>query len=174
AVLAAADDLRQRLEAEPGRLPDLVQALLPSGERAALVVDRLEEIYTLAESEEEAGRFVAALLALARHPHRPALLLITLRADFYARLARHPELAAEVAGRQVYVTPLSEAEVAEAVEAPAAVVGAVFEKGLAARVRDDARQHGEVVLPLLQHALDLLWRKRRGRWITWEAYDEIG
>ncbi len=174
AILAAADDLRQRLAAEPGRLPDLVQTLLPSGERAALVVDRLEEIYTLAESEEEVERFVAALLALARHPHRPALLLLTLRADFYARLARHPELAAEVAGRQVYVTPLSQTEVAEAVEAPTAVVGAVGEKGLAARVRDDARQHGEVVLPLLQHALDLLWRKRRGRWITWEAYDEIG
>lgn len=53
ARLATADDLRQRLAAEPGQFPDLVQTLLPSGERAALVVDRLEEIYTLAASAKE-------------------------------------------------------------------------------------------------------------------------
>lgn len=41
-------------------------------------------------------------------------------------------------------------------------------------MRDDARKGEEIVLPILQHTLDLLWRKRRGRWLTWEAYKEVG
>ncbi len=65
-------------------------------------------------------------------------------------------------------------EVTEVIEAPAAQVGAIFEKGLAIQVGADAQVREEVALPLVEHTLDLLWRKRRGRWHTWDAYQEAG
>jgi hypothetical protein len=68
---------------------------------------------------------------------------------------------------------MNTAEVAEVIEAPAAQVGAIFEKGLAIQVGADA-QVREGGLPLLEHTLDMLWRKRRGRWLTWDAYQEAG
>ncbi len=173
--LAAADDLLRRLDEAPGELPALLALLLPAGRRLALVVDRLEELFTLAEADgkTEQEKLIAAVLALARAPEGRARVVATMRADFYGRLGRYPDLAGQVVDHQLYIKDLDQGAVAEVIEAPAAQVGAIFEKGLAARVRDDASQGGEVVLPLLQHALDLLWRKRRGRWLTWDAYREI-
>jgi hypothetical protein len=97
-----------------------------------------------------------------------------MRAHFYGHVGRYANLASQVVNHQVYLKPMTSEEVAEVVEAPAAQVGATFEKGLAIQVGADAQVREEVALPLLEHTLDLLWRKRRGRWLTWDAYQEAG
>jgi WD40 repeat protein len=172
--LEASEALLQRLQAQPERLPDLIQASLPLEGRLVLVVDRLEEIFILCQAEGERRPFLDALMALVQHPHSPAWVLTTMRADFYGHVGHYADLAAQVVQHQVYLKPMNGAEVAEVIEAPAAQVGAIFEKGLATQVRTDAQVGEEVALPLLAHTLDLLWRKRRGRWLTWDAYHEIG
>src|SRR5262245_4853950 len=172
--LTASENLLQRLEAKPEAFAEFIQPLLPEPDRLLLAIDRLEEIFTLCEDQAERRIFLTALLALIRHPHRPAYVVAAMRADFYSQIGRHAEMGTEVGSHEIYLRPIEEREVAEIIEAPAAQVGAVFEKGLAGQVRADAYVRGEVSLPLLQHALDLLWRKRRGRWLTWDAYAEMG
>jgi WD40 repeat protein len=171
--LVAADEFLLRMQKNPASISEIIQSLLAPEERLTLVVDRLEEIFTLCESEAERTVFLDALLALARHPHQPAWLVVAMRADFYDRVGRHADLVTEIVSHQVYLRPMEIDNVAEIIEAPAAQVGAVFEKGLAQQVRTDAEVQGELVLPLLEHTLDLLWRKRTGRWMTWDAYREI-
>jgi WD40 repeat protein len=172
--LALTDDLLARIKTKPEVFPDLIQSLLASQERCLFAIDRLEELFTLCEAEEERQAFLQAVIAVVRHPDQPALMVAAMRADFYNQVGRYRELAEEIVNHQVYLRPMEEREVEEIIEAPAAQVGAVFEKGLAKQVQVDAYVRGEVSLPLLQHALDLLWRKRRGRWLTWDAYSEMG
>jgi|GEM_PF-3005719 len=171
--LKATEELLERLKTRPEDLPDVIQTLLPQ-QRWLLIVDRLEEIFTLCEHEEDRQAFLTALISLIRHPHEPACVVAAMRADFYNQVGRYGDLANEMVNHQVYLRPMEEQEVAEIIEAPAAEVGAVFEKGLAKQLGIDAYVRGEMSLPLLQHALDLLWRKRRGRWLTWDAYSEMG
>jgi len=170
----ASDALLQRLQDNPDRLPEIIQLLLPPQGRLVLVVDRLEELFTLCQAEEERQAFLLALLALLQHPHCPAWVVATMRADFYGHVGRYADLAGQVVDHQLYLKSMTMEEVAEIIEAPAAQVGAIFEKGLAMQVQADTQVRGEVALPLLEHTLDLLWRKRRGRWLTWDAYQEVG
>ena len=172
--LTAIDTLLERLQTNPSELPEIIQSLLPSKGPLILVVDRLEELFTLCEGEDNRRSFLQAVLALINHPHHPAWVVVTMRADFYGHLGRYSDLASEVVHHQLYIRAMSAKEVAEIIEAPTTQVGAIFEKGLAAQIRTDAQVREEVALPLLQHTLDLVWRKRRGRWLTWDAYKEIG
>ena len=173
-LFTASDALLQRLQDNPDRLPDIIQLLLPPQGRLVLVVDRLEELFTLCQAEEERQAFLRALLALLQHPHCPAWVVATMRADFYGHVGRYADLAGQVVDHQLYLKSMTVEEVAEIIEAPAAQVGAIFAKGLAMQVQADTQVRGEVALPLLEHTLDLLWRKRSGRWLTWDAYQEVG
>lgn len=173
-VLITADQFLQRLRSDPTEICTIVQSLRSMQGRLLLLVDRLEELFTLCETEAERGAFLQALLSLVRHPHGLACVIVTMRADFYGHLGSYPEAANEIANHQMYVRLLDRADVAEVIEQPAVRVGAIFEKGLAMQVRADATAGTDIILPLLEHTLDLLWRKRRGRWLTWDAYREIG
>lgn len=99
--------------------------------------------------------------------------IITLRADFYGRVAEHPELAL-VEQRQYLVGPLSEPGPRRAIERPAAELGVFFDSGLVETIIHDAlAQPGS--LPLLQHALQELWNAPdKAPTITRAAYDTIG
>ncbi len=172
-VLITSDELYKRLQIAPTDLPVITQSILSSDRRLVLIVDRLEELFTLCEKDEEQRAFADALVALTQHPHQPAWIVVTMRADFYGHVARYRGLADQIVNHQIYLKPMGDEEVAEVIENPATEVGAIFEKGLASQVHNDAEVREEIALPLLQHALDLLWRKRRGRWLTWDAYHEI-
>ena len=71
--LTASDALLQRLQAKPDQLPEIIQLLLPPQGRLVLVIDRLEELLTLCQSEEERRSFLDALLAPIHHPQSPRL-----------------------------------------------------------------------------------------------------
>ena len=172
--LTLTDTILQRLLDNQNQLGEIIQSFLPEGAKLMLVIDRLEEIFTLCEAEDERQTFLEILVALLRFPHQPTRVVATMRADFYSHVGRYPILGNELVNHQVYLMPMAQQNVAEIIGAPATQVGAIFEKGLAKRVEDDANEGGEIVLPLLQQTLDLLWRKRRGRWLTWDAYEEIG
>ena len=84
-----------------------------------------------------------------------------------------PAFSALMQKRTEVVVPLTPEELEQAVEAPAARVGAVLEKGLASAITADiAEQPG--ALPLLQYALTELFERREGRMLTGEAYQSIG
>ncbi|MEW6716665.1 MAG: hypothetical protein AB1345_04065 [Chloroflexota bacterium] len=142
--------------------------------RVLLVVDQFEELFTLCRSEEERKAFVDNLLA-ATSPQSggPIVLVVTLRADFYAHCAQFDNLRAVLEGHQAYIGPMTEEELRRAIEQPARLGKWEFERGLVELIlRDVGDEPGS--LPLLSHALLETWEHRRGRYMTLESYAESG
>jgi len=71
--------------------------------RLLLVVDQFEELFTQCAEEGQRQAFITALHAAATARHGPdpppALVVLGVRADFEARCADYPELAAAVQDR---------------------------------------------------------------------------
>jgi hypothetical protein len=129
--LSAIDALADRLSQDPRELSRILEAHRLSGGHVVMVVDKLEELFTVCESEPRRRLFIDAVTSLATHPHRVAWVVPTMRADFYGHLARYPILASQMVDHQLYLQPLVTSTIRDAIERPAAEVGAIFEKGLA-------------------------------------------
>ena len=63
-----------------------------NGSRLLLVVDQFEELFALCRSEQERTSFIGNLLTAASETDGPVIVVITLRADFYASCANYPHL----------------------------------------------------------------------------------
>jgi WD40 repeat protein/DNA-binding SARP family transcriptional activator len=155
----------ERLARELGRLP--------GGERIVVAVDQLEELFTVCELEEERAAFLEQLVEAARDRDRRALVIVSLRADFYGRLASYPALAELLSASHVLVGPMDRDELARAIEQPAARAGLEVERTLVeALVAEVAGEPGG--LPLLSTTLLELWRTRNGRLIRYASYRTSG
>jgi WD40 repeat protein/transcriptional regulator with XRE-family HTH domain len=157
-----------------------------AGSRRLVVVDQFEELFTLCSSEADRRAFIAALTAMARldavgRASDRALVVLGMRADFYHRAARYPELVETLQDGQVVVGPMAEADLRRAIAEPARRAGLDLEDGLVdlllrdlapSRASDAAHDAG--ALPLLSHTLLACWqRARRGR-LTIEDYRRTG
>ena len=144
-----------------------------AGTRLVLCVFQFEEVFTLCRDEAERASFIENLLYAASVPDGRVVVVLTMRADFYSRCAAYPDLAARVASHQYLVSPMDEAGLRAAIAEPAWKVGLDFEDGLIETILEDVEnQPGS--LPLLEHALLELWRRRRGRLLTLEGYQATG
>jgi WD40 repeat protein/DNA-binding SARP family transcriptional activator len=168
-------DLASRLQQDPEALHSVVQELLadqPAGARVLLVIDQLEELFTLGD-RDQAARLVAQLTAATRRLDSRVVVVVTLRADFYDQAAAVPGLARLLSSSQFVVPPLQGDQVAEVIRQPAQQSGTTLESGLLARIiADFAGRPG--TLPLLQHLLWELWQHRTGRLMTLDAYAGLG
>ena len=97
----------------------LAAGLGPAG-RFVLVVDQFEEIFTHCADAGARQRFVGVLLALAAR----GLVVLGVRADFYADCASLAGLGELLAGNQVVVGPLAEDDLRRAITLPALQAGA--------------------------------------------------
>jgi WD40 repeat protein/DNA-binding SARP family transcriptional activator len=137
-----------------------------------LVVDQFEEIFTECEDESERTSFIDNLLAATGRPG-PAMVIVTLRADFYGQCARYAGLRDVLATDQEYIGPMNPPELRRAIEEPARQGGWEFEPGLVDLIlRDAGEEPGS--LPLLSHALLETWQRRSGRVMTLRSYAESG
>jgi len=134
-----------------------------------LVVDQFEEAFTLCD--EAARLWLIRALTSAAGPH--SRVVISVRADFYGRCGRHPELVAALHRAQVLVGPMSTEELRSAVTEPAARAGATIETALMARIVSDVGGQ-PAVLPLVSHTLAETWRRRRGVVLTLTGYEDAG
>jgi WD40 repeat protein len=156
--------------AEPGEVVHLagVACAARSASRLVLIVDQLEQVFTLCDSAEERTSFLGAVRALAeRH-----LVVLALRADFYGVAAERPELTDALRHHQTLITAMTSDEMREAIEAPAAAEGLRLDAGLADLVLRDLGEHDR--LPLLSHALWATWRHREGNRLTLGAWSRAG
>ena len=134
-----------------------------------LVVDQFEELFTLCADEAKRLEFIDQVLSLARSRR----VVLTMRADFWGDCAPYKELKERMEARQSLIAPMDAAELRKAMELQAGQVGLRFEAGLSNRILDDVQ--GEPgAMPLLQHALFELWKRRHGRWLRWSEYEAIG
>jgi DNA-binding SARP family transcriptional activator/WD40 repeat protein len=156
-----------------GDAPGRAIGRLAPGERLVIAVDQMEELFTLCEQEGERAAFAGRLAAAAGDAERRALVVVSLRADFYGRLASYPRLAAMVSASHLLVGPMDRQELARAIEQPAARAGLEAERPLVeALVSDVAGEPGG--LPLLSTTLLQLWRARDGRVLRYGSYRASG
>ena len=162
--------------AEAGKAAQLTEI---AEARLIIVVDQLEEIFTIATlGDEERSRFVAALAALAGSGL--VWIIATMRSDFFDRLESFPALA-ELAERdsRYLLLPPTDAELGQIIREPAREAGLRFEvdpsdnSSLDERIRLAATERD--ALPLLSFVLDELWRQRTDRGVlTFAAYQSLG
>ncbi|MEV0203171.1 ATP-binding protein [Nonomuraea sp. NPDC050691] len=186
-------DVRATLDARPG--PDR-RAGGPEDRRLVVVVDQLEEVFTLCPDPAERHAFLDALNALSLRPPAgdrrgtpgapPALVVLGVRADFYGHCLAYPGLVEALRDGQLPLGPMTPAELREVVTGPARAAGLTLEPGLVELLlRDlgvppDTPGHGPGpvpepgALPLLSHALLVTWQRRRGDTLTVEDYRLTG
>ena len=140
---------------------------------AVLVVDQLEEVFTLCDDHAARDAFMAGLIAFVDAPEPRQTLLVTLRTDYEPYLAKYPRAQELFAAGELRATPLSAVELREAVEKPAESIGLKLESGLVAKLVDDVL--GEpAALPLLQFTMLRLWQERDHNRITLAGYARVG
>ena len=141
--------------------------------RVLLVIDQFEELFALCRSEEERASFIDNLLTAASEADGPIMILITLRADFYAPCANYPPLREALARNQEYIGAMNNEELRRAIEEPARRGRWELEPGLVDLLLHDVG-HEPGALPLLSHALFETWQRRRGRTMTLSGYTSSG
>ncbi|MGW2701485.1 caspase, EACC1-associated type [Streptomyces sp. NPDC001340] len=148
---------------------------LADHDRAVLLIDQFEELFTGDTPEDERERFITQLAALASDR---ITVVIAVRADFYEACTRYPALVRALEGRQVVVGPLSPEQLREVIERPAKAAGLTLEEELAKMLLHDARVYytgaHTAVLPLLSHALLATWQQRSGTLLTLAGYRATG
>ncbi len=136
-----------------------------------LMVDQMEELFTLCRDERERQDFVDNLLAAAESEQ--CKIVLALRADFYPHCAHFENLRLALATCQEYIGLMNAAELRSAIEGPANYYKYVFEPGLVDLIlREVGDEPGS--LPLLSHALLETWKRRQGRTLTLAGYAEAG
>jgi WD40 repeat protein/energy-coupling factor transporter ATP-binding protein EcfA2 len=153
---------------------DPLKQLLPRlssvhNQPSIIVVDQFEELFTLCTDKLKRVKFIEKLIQLIQ-THR---VVITLRDDFLGECAVYPELRKYLETRQKLIAPMQPEELRRAMEQQAAQVGLQFEAGLSAAIFGDVKDEPGA-MPLLQHALWELWKRRHGRWLVYREYEEIG
>jgi tetratricopeptide (TPR) repeat protein len=138
-------------------------------EHRLIIIDQFEELFTLASDDSARQAFISKMLDLAQ----TRKVILTLRADFWGEIARYAALKDEMQAHQELVPPMTPDELRQAIERQAEKVGLRFEADLSEDILDDV-QDEPGAMPLLQHALLLLWERRHGRWLRQDEYRAIG
>jgi WD40 repeat protein len=138
-----------------------------------LIIDQFEELFTLCRSEVERSAFINNLLIATSDETGGAIVIITLRADFYAHCANYLPLREALAIHQEYIGVMSDEEMQRAIEEPAHRGRWEFEPGLVDLILHDVG-HEPGALPLLSHALFETWQRRHGRTMTLSGYASAG
>jgi WD40 repeat protein/class 3 adenylate cyclase len=178
ALLRIAEDAPENLiglleDGERGLLRALKRLLADDGCELVLVVDQLEEVFTLVEDERQRVHFLAILERAVADPHSRLRVVTTLRADFYDRPLLYSGFAELLRDYDEAVVPLTPDEFERAIVGPADRVGVSLEPGLLPEmVADVVTEPG--ALPLLEYALTELYERREGNVLTRDAYRAIG
>ncbi len=138
-----------------------------------LVIDQFEELFTLCRSEEERSAFINNLLIGASEENGQVVVVITLRADFYAHCAGYLQLREALAQNQEFIGAMNDRELRRAIEEPARRGQWEFEPGLVDLILRDVG-HEPGALPLLSHALLETWQRRHGHTLTLSGYTSAG
>lgn len=138
-----------------------------------LLIDQFEELFSLCRYEDERKAFIDNLMTAASQEDHGAIVIITLRADFYACCSDYPELRDGLSRSQVFIGAMSTDELRRVIEVPAAQGDWVLEQGLVDLILHEVGQEPGA-LPLLSHALFETWQRRQGRTLTLNGYNASG
>ena len=162
------------LIADAQGLARLLPHILPSRQgQLLLVIDQLEELFTLVADESERDSFAKSLLTAVTASPSSLRVVLALRADYSDRPMAIPLLAEFMGQRSEFVIPLSASELQEALVRPAEVAGVSLEPDLPELIAQDAALNPGS-LPLFQFAMTELFAHRENGSLTVAAYEAIG
>jgi len=174
---ASADSLGQRLASDPDDVAAELRERACPRASVGVFVDRLEAVFRA--NADEAVHFIDVIDALAKS--NSLLMLMGCRNDFYPEVMAQPVLLAlKTRGGHFDVLPPDGADIAQMVRQPALTASLIFEKDEAtgASLDDvlcDAARGNPDMLPLLQYALNELYRQRDGDGtLKFEIYRQLG
>lgn len=162
--------------------------------RLVIIIDQFEEIFSSissVDSEDNKSqentqsqsvgilgdnqrKFLDRLLYVMDVPDSRIYVLVTMRSDFFAHLSTEPNLA-RLFRENLYITSdMTDSQLRESILEPAKAVGVVYEDTLVDKIVEDVRaQPGS--LPLLQFALNELFKRKFGRTMQLRSYiEDIG
>jgi WD domain, G-beta repeat/AAA ATPase domain len=121
-----------------------------------VLVDQLEEVFTLCEDPAEREAFIGNLLCAAAERSKRVSVIVTLRSDFLGATQKYRRLNQLIQPQGFFVAAMSEEGLREAITKPAEKAGHPLDK---ATVNLLIEQTGDRdgALPLLQFALTRIW-----------------
>ena len=122
-----------------------------------VLVDQLEEVFTLCEDPGEREAFIGNLLCAAAESSNRVSAIVTLRSDFLGATQKHPRLNQLIASQGVFVAAMSVEGLREAITKPAELAGHPLDLGTIDRLIEQTEER-EGALPLLQFALTRIWQ----------------
>ena len=168
--------LVEQLRDAPGLYGAMLRkAATKQGHRVLIVVDQLEELFTLSDDDDQRRLFLAALLAAADDPSAPVRVVLSMRADFLDRLASHKQFLSELSRGLFFLSAPDHDNLRETLVRPAELAGYTFEdSAIVEDMMQAATSRG--ALPLLQFAATRLWdaRDRSTKRLTSAAYAAMG
>jgi hypothetical protein len=166
----------ERLVEGPGLFGSMLRdACAYENRRRLVVIDQLEELFTLCDNDETRRTFLAALLSAVDDPSSPVRVVMSMRADFLDRLASYGQYHSEIAKGLCFLAAPDRENLRETLVRPAELAGYAFEDPW---IVDDMLQaaNSRGALPLLSFAAMRLWeaRDRQRKLLTVSAYNEMG
>jgi hypothetical protein len=154
---------------------------LPADRPLLIVVDQFEELFSAPGTETKREEYIDWVTGL---PGPGIVVVLGLRADFFARALRYRRMHTVLREGQHLVSAMSRDDVVQAVNGPADKAGVTVEGGLvdlllrelapAGRDRGGNAAHEIGALPLLSHALMQTWRHDSRYALTIADYLAVG
>ena len=166
--------LLEMLEGDTLGLSRAAERILPDPDaELVIVLDQLEEVFTLVDDEDERLHILESLRAAVTSQGTRVRVITTLRADFFDQPLSVRGFGDLLAERTEAITPLSPEELERAIVGPADRAGLRVEpRLLAVMIADVVDRPG--TLPLLQYALTELAERREDGMLTLAGYRRIG
>ena len=166
--------LANEMAADPGGAARVCDALLsgsPEWAKVALVIDQLEELFTISAAEHR-DAFVRTIDGLAAHPR--VVVIATLRADFVGEATSSARLVDLLQKGNYLLMPPGMKALSDIIALPATRASLTIESGLLERIIDEVGpQPG--TLPLLAYTLEQLYNAgRQTRTLGLDDYESSG
>ncbi|GGF91808.1 hypothetical protein GCM10007304_02210 [Rhodococcoides trifolii] len=145
----------------------------PTATAPVLIVDQAEELWSPEFGSDERSSYLDRLAA-------GAVVVVGLRADFYASALAEPVLLRALSAGPLVVGPMSAEDMREVIIGPARKAGATVEDDLVDVLLGDLIPAGSTfasepgILPLLSHALLGTWQRARTPTLTVADYRATG
>lgn len=171
-AVTSPDALAERLAEDAGGIDRELRRVVPDDGQLLLVVDQLEELFTLATPGDQRA-FLSGLMHAVTTTDSRLRVVATLRADFYDRPLAHQSFGAVVNDTTVTVSAMLPADLEAAIVEPAERAGRQVERALVAELVSAVADE-PAALPSLQYTLYELAERSPTRCLDLAGYRDLG
>ena len=171
-AVADSSGVVERLAEDKKGIDRVLRRLVPGDGQLLLVVDQMEELFTLASGQDQRA-FLDGLMYAVSAPDSRLRLVGTLRADFYDRPLAYQPFGSVVSDATVTTSAMLPGELEAAIVEPAERAGGTVERALVAELVSEVAGEPSA-LPSLQYALYELAERSPSKRLELAAYRELG